>query len=214
MADQLPSMFTCERMRARLTEAGCARLWKSVGERPPRPDEARAACLGCAIGARHAGVDVAEAVRADRAAALAPFCARCGRQGSRLIGGLHCVSCYNRQREVARGRDARGRVPGFAGRFGAVPLLVVQGGRAAEMVFPGVMGRAEAAVIAAKRAQGGELTIGFRRLAPLPLGAQPELAPAFAPIRGRARPAAPDLTGLFCPIWPAPRLQQGALALG
>lgn len=31
--------------------------------------------------------------------------------GRRLIAGLHCVSCYNRSREVLLGRNAKGKRP-------------------------------------------------------------------------------------------------------
>lgn len=39
------------------------------------------------------------------------ICSRCHRVGMRLIGGDICVSCWNRQREVIIGKNARGRKP-------------------------------------------------------------------------------------------------------
>lgn len=39
------------------------------------------------------------------------ICSRCHRVGMRLVGGDICVSCWNRQREVIIGKNARGRKP-------------------------------------------------------------------------------------------------------
>jgi hypothetical protein len=71
-----------------------------------------ALCRDCPIGAANAGV----AVRAPQATASAKpmhICPRCGRVGcQRLIPSRGiCVSCYNREREIERGRDRRGHIP-------------------------------------------------------------------------------------------------------
>ena len=178
----LPALFNCERLHARMTEAGCARMWASARDKPPYPDESRAACVGCEIGARHAGEDIERAREAARAAELADRCSQCGRTGLRMIGRTTCVSCYNRRREARCGRDARGRVPKFASRYHPVSLVVAQSGIAVARNFPIVAGRAEAIVLAAKQAQGAAIAIGFQRLSPLPPGAMLELSPAFAPV--------------------------------
>ncbi len=181
----LPDLFLCERTRTRLTEAGCARMWRSVGERPPAPYETRHACLGCEIGARHAGVSPEAARVAAREAELLPVCARCGAQGRRMIGRLHCVSCYNRAREVRVGCDARGRIPRFAVRFHAVSLVLVLPSSATPAIrrCDDVAGRPEAILLAAKRAAGESLVVGFQRVAgaALPIFCQPEFGPFFAP---------------------------------
>lgn len=186
-AGALPEMFSCGRMRARITTSGCARMWRSVEDRAPRIGEARMACLGCEIGAINAGVDVEAARRAVRASVIAPICARCGTTGSRLIGGETCVSCYNRLREVQRGRDGRGRPPRFAAKFHQVSLAVAMNGRIIQRVYPLVTSWAEAIVLAAKRADGAGIAVGPPRLSCLPPGAQLEIDPIFAPIRRRAR---------------------------
>jgi hypothetical protein len=174
-------------MRARITTSGCARMWRSVEERPPRIGEARMACLGCEIGAINAGVDVEAARRAVRASVIAPICARCGTAGSRLIGGETCISCYNRLREVKRGKDGRGRPPQFAAKFHSVALAVTVGGRITHRVYPMVTSWAEAIVLAAKRADGAGIAAGPPRLSALPIGAQLEIDPIFAPLNRRPR---------------------------
>lgn len=190
----LPALFTCERLRARMTEAGCARMFTSARERMPYPDEARSACVGCELGARHAGVDIERAREAVRAAELASCCSRCGRTGRRMIGmktgaPVRCVSCYNRFREAQSGRDARGRVPKFAGTFFPVTLVVAQAGFAPSVVTcPFVAGRAEAIIRTAQHAKGAAIAIGFQRLAPLPEGAVLDPSPAFGPITSQVGP--------------------------
>lgn len=175
----MPPLFTCERLHARMTEAGCARMWTSARDRPPYPNEQRAACVGCELGARHAGVDIERAREAVRAAELADRCSECGRAGLRMIGRVHCVSCYNRRREARCGRDARGRVPKFIGRYHPVSLVVALPGSITVRSFAFVAGRAEAILLAAREAKGAAIAIGFPRLSPLPEGAMPDLSPAF-----------------------------------
>jgi hypothetical protein len=38
-------------------------------------------------------------------------CPRCGRGTMRMIGNRRCVSCYNRERELKAGRNAKGTAP-------------------------------------------------------------------------------------------------------
>lgn len=74
------------------------------GRIPPDPVAFRWHCRGCALGSG----------RARKPAAAAPigrFCVRCRRQSLRIIHGLLCVSCYNRQREREIGRNRKGTAP-------------------------------------------------------------------------------------------------------
>jgi len=116
--------FTCARYGTMSPEA-CARNYQSA------PDTIRSgrleACLGCAIGHRHAGgqeraAHVAVAPAGATSLRAKPACLRCRRSGrersSRLIGRMRlirehtiCVSCYNREREVLRGKNAKGAPP-------------------------------------------------------------------------------------------------------
>lgn len=98
--------FRCDRLRATLSVDACAANWRAGND---DNDERRMACRSCPIGAMHAGA---------QDASLSPLkgtliCSRCHRQSSRgwLIGKWLCVSCWNREREWVRGRNAKGNRP-------------------------------------------------------------------------------------------------------
>lgn len=98
------TFFQCDRMRAKLTTESCASMWRKADE---INDGSHSACRLCPLGAVHAG---------EVAASMSPLkgsltCSRCHNTATRLIGGMHCVSCYNRQREYVKGRNAKGTVP-------------------------------------------------------------------------------------------------------
>lgn len=98
------TFFACVRLRATLSTASCSAMWRKADE---CDDGAHQACRLCPTGAVHAG---------EVAASMSPLkgtltCARCHRNASRLIGAMVCVSCYNRQREVLVGRNAKGTAP-------------------------------------------------------------------------------------------------------
>lgn len=104
--DALPAktFFRCDRMRATLTTDSCASMWRRADA---CDDGSHSACRLCPIGAVHAG---------EVAASMSPLkgtmtCSRCHRASGRLIGRMICVSCYNRQREVTIGRNAKGTAP-------------------------------------------------------------------------------------------------------
>lgn len=98
-------MFRCEARKATLTTQSCADMWR---ESQKRGSHCRTwLCRNCPIGAQHAGFGEIS---------LSPLrgtntCARCHRSADRLIRGHVCVSCYNREREVVVGANARGRTP-------------------------------------------------------------------------------------------------------
>jgi len=73
-------------------------------------DQRHPACQTCPIGQRHAAEHSLRVHQSKPAAT----CLRCERQpGRRLLEHGICISCYNRQREVIRGRDRKGNVPGL-----------------------------------------------------------------------------------------------------
>ena len=96
--------FRCDRMRATLSTESCSSMWRRESE---MNDGTHGACRLCPLGAVHAG---------ETAASMSPLkgtliCARCHRMAGRLIGGHRCASCYNREREVLIGRNAKGTAP-------------------------------------------------------------------------------------------------------
>jgi hypothetical protein len=66
-----------------------------------------ARCSSCSTGAAHAGRGKITYAKWFRAA----ICPRCGVGTTRMIYNRRCVGCYNRQREMQAGRNARGNVP-------------------------------------------------------------------------------------------------------
>lgn len=103
---QMPgaAFFECTRLHANLTTSACTGMWRGANE---QRNERYTACRSCFVGATHAGVT--NASRSPIRGAL--VCARCARGATRLINKSLCVSCYNRERELIRGRNARGMVP-------------------------------------------------------------------------------------------------------
>lgn len=100
-------MFRCEPYRANLTMKGCGQRWREAQVATGEAADRVQACRGCSIGALHAGF------RPIRYSAWfgVQICPRCGTGGLRMIGNRRCVSCYNRERELREGRNARGNAP-------------------------------------------------------------------------------------------------------
>ncbi|MHB0822899.1 hypothetical protein F1645_16155 (plasmid) [Novacetimonas hansenii] len=105
-------LVECPTRQLKLTEAGCAALWKSTRIRPPQAWEGRQACRGCALGAMRAGVAPEKA--ATPPMRVARICVRCHKQAERVIQNRLCISCYNREGEARRGRDRNGHRPVLA----------------------------------------------------------------------------------------------------
>lgn len=102
-------LFLCERRTMRLSRPSCARLWQSAQDKLPDPWEGRAACRTCAIGRANAGKPAEP--NAEYSELWRMVCPRCTRPAERLIGNCLCVSCYNRDREAAIGRNGKGGRP-------------------------------------------------------------------------------------------------------
>lgn len=108
--------FECEKIRGTLDTATCANRW--LGAKKDRDAVRFMACRGCVIGEIHAtGVDSLKAVRVSGSRTIVSTpdegrrCTRCGRGGSRIVGGTLCVSCWNRQREFILKCNAKGKAP-------------------------------------------------------------------------------------------------------
>jgi len=116
----LGNYFTCTRYGT-MTPGACARNYRDA------PKFARSgrcgACIGCAVGVKHASDGNADApVVPSTQSGSRRACLRCRRSGmddaSRLIGRMRllrgqtlCISCYNREREVQQGKNAKGSAP-------------------------------------------------------------------------------------------------------
>jgi hypothetical protein len=160
MAD-LPVMMHCDKLKMALSRPGCARLWLSAEQNAPQPWEARFACRNCSIGAGNAGRVVAPAaVALDE---IRMICPRCERVASRLIKGKLCVSCYNRQREVIVGRNAKGNRPQLSDKLHTLHFVVIQGGRSRIVHRPNVTGQSEA-ILSLAKSIGGTVAFGRRRV--------------------------------------------------
>jgi hypothetical protein len=90
-------VFKCEPLRSSLQPHQCADRWRNA--------QVGSACNGCHIGAQHAG----QKPKPPRSMRLP--CIRCRSTEQRLISAVFCVSCFNRTREVVRGRNAKGKFP-------------------------------------------------------------------------------------------------------
>lgn len=108
-------MFHCAEFSCSISTEGCASRWTSAQAPEPNgkdPEAQRAwdalmPCRGCPIGAQHAGAESVE----YSAFFGSMICPRCRRGAVRFIQNRVCVSCYNREREMAAGRNARGNRP-------------------------------------------------------------------------------------------------------
>ena len=144
-------MFACAKRRLSLTRRGCAALWTSAKQKPPAPWDSRAACVGCNVGARHAGQPEAPELSAA-VEAWRRVCPRCRRVAFRMIAGRLCVSCYNRDREVAIGCDRKGSRPGLTDRLHAVSLCVTDGSKVRTICYASVLDLPEAMIAATRTA--------------------------------------------------------------
>jgi hypothetical protein len=169
----MPVLFQCDRYSGglRLTADACATRWRKA--KGAAVFDSCYPCRGCSTGATNAGE--------VQAAPQAPgtLCVRCGRIGQRMIHsqGL-CRSCYNREREIARGADRRGHPPK---RPAQVPTLgIMVGGAPVRRQAAGVV---ELALWALARAPGGVVC----RLAPQRMAVQLPLFPGRAEAMPRRR---------------------------
>lgn len=102
--------FRCDKLAAEFTASSCARRWKGQQGK----EHIGMTCYRCPIGASHANQVVTHSQY------LKQECVRCHCLASRLVRGLICVSCFNRQQEVLKGQDRRGKPPKAYERMGEV----------------------------------------------------------------------------------------------
>lgn len=113
--------FSCERYRATLSQTACAGRFLEAKSTAKESGE-KYLCMGCSVGAVHAGVDPGLP-----AVLGAQTCVRCFSQSTRIMRNAICVSCYNREREVAAGRNAKGNAFSPVEIFGEVDVTPTSG---------------------------------------------------------------------------------------
>lgn len=165
------SFFACQPLAATVSITGCEKRWREaqapVRRRPqgggPRPrDEVEdtrnrlLACRGCAVGAHHAG----ERHISYSSLFNAPICPRCRTGNTRMIGNRICVSCYNREREIASGRNARGNAPTKLRLLRPARFRAVVDGSPSIIFAPAVVDTLEP-MVQALRTTRGKVTFAF-----------------------------------------------------
>ncbi|MFM2006162.1 MAG: Bordetella phage vB BbrM, partial [Pseudomonadota bacterium] len=111
IAGQSVRLFRCPTYRCDLSPNACAERFRLAQNLTDIAGVGHAAflCKRCPIGAQHAG----KSIKPRRS----HQCLRCGSWSPKLVRGLVCVPCYNRQQEVMRGQDRRGHRPKAVVRF-------------------------------------------------------------------------------------------------
>lgn len=128
--------FTCQRYGT-MSPGACAKNYAAA------PDAVRASgrldgCVGCPVGQQH--TDPAAPIQVLPNASALTFrqvCVRCRRGSEALIGRMRlvrghsiCVSCYNRESEVRKGRNAKGARPKkWRGLLDGVQIGCVENGQ-------------------------------------------------------------------------------------
>jgi hypothetical protein len=93
-------VFNCDGLHAALSPTACADNYIH---------RKCFACHNCPIGQTHAGKATPSTQDASHRSGE---CVRCGRKDvRRQIGAALCLSCYNREREVLKGRNRKGAYP-------------------------------------------------------------------------------------------------------
>jgi hypothetical protein len=158
--------FFCERQRATLSTGACSRMWaKSNGlttdyrgkAYTPQPWESLFQCLRCPIGAERNGKTVSSV--ADLAADLRTVCGRCLRRADRMVNARGdqplCISCYNRNREVRIGKNAKGGAPVLTlAKLRPVAIQVIGGDQTRIARMDRAASEAELIIIICKKAEG------------------------------------------------------------
>ena len=112
--------FDCPYQMGTLSVNACSRSYNEAMSPAGLKEGRRITCRGCPVGAHHAGVpsDVASVSRFLGVV----YCSRCHGDARRLIRGSICVSCYNREREVLIGKNAKGSRPIFGKAVGSATI--------------------------------------------------------------------------------------------
>ncbi len=152
--------FVCPRHTGNLTLStdSCAALWLRAKKARYEPGSTIGICKGCDIGAQHAGR------KNEPVVPVVAGCVRCHRASLRLVNNLTCISCYNRERELVQGRNARGCKPIHLAPLGPVSLAYRVGSRVSQVTLRRVSGMLEAELSVVRRLQQ---SVDFMRCSPV-----------------------------------------------
>lgn len=115
--------FDCPYGVAMLSVTSCAQLYLEAMSPKGLREGLRISCRACPVGAAHAGVP-SEVASSSRFLGVL-YCSRCHGDARRLIRGSICVSCYNREREVLIGKNAKGGKPIYGKLVGSATVACV-----------------------------------------------------------------------------------------
>lgn len=101
--------FRCTALAATLSTKACAGFFAEATSARGLDWDMRVQCRVCPIGAKHSGISPVDASASRFLGKL--ICSRCQEFTRRLIRKSICVSCYNREREVLIGKNAKGTAP-------------------------------------------------------------------------------------------------------
>jgi hypothetical protein len=142
--------FNCQPYRAKLSAAACARRWREAQTTTGREAYRIEKCRGCAVGACHAGEEIVEYSTLYEN----DICPRCGVGTTRMICGTRCISCYNREREFIKGRNARGTKPKMAPLERRTVRYAVAGGPIESVTIDHSADLPELMIVALRRTRG------------------------------------------------------------
>lgn len=148
--------FKCEPLWATITPEACSRNVTT---------KAAIQCTRCLVGKLHLSTCITQPLeqrdlnrRGYRGNEPARRCVRCNTATFRLLSEIYCASCYNRQRELQNGVNARGGVPRIAAaRLHRAVCLVDLNGVALIIELEYCSGRDEAERVIQRRWPGGSL---------------------------------------------------------
>lgn len=163
--DDKQRMFECVRIPGRLTLSvgSCAKSWQDGNGSDPDKRMRFHHCTRCPQGAIHAGCATLAVVNPYY---MRKRCPRCDRPSQRMIGGRICVSCYNRELEVLKGRDGRGKVPKNLPQVHAEAVAMVVNGRFACVQVAYAVDLLEAQLVVLRKTEG-EVRFGFHPKPPI-----------------------------------------------
>jgi hypothetical protein len=147
--------FRCKKRSASLTVEACAKMWVQSQNRGQNQELERFfVCRGCQIGAMHAGTEAASYSQFY----AKPICGRCLRGTMRLVQGHLCVSCYNREAEWRKGKNARGVPPAKHPELHRLFLSMKTGGKVKTLAKPAIC--RDELVVAALRDEPQQVAFG------------------------------------------------------